>query len=95
MCDWQPQNVLVRGWAPFGSRPNAKIDCVEYKKLSEELIKLLPDCLRNQVLVRAPFAANYQLVLGVKGGGRDQCKEVPDVQSLEVQHTGLQVRQRA
>ena len=52
---WQPQSVLVRGWAPFGCRPSAKIDRVEYKKLSEELLKLLPDCLRNQVVVRAPF----------------------------------------
>ena len=81
---WQPQNVLVRGWAPFGS--SAKTDRVEYKKLSEDL---LPDCLRNQVVLRAPFAANYQLVLGVKGGGRAQCKEIRDVLSLEVQHNGM------
>ena len=50
--DWQPQSVQVCGWAPFGSRPNAKIDRTEYKKLSEELVKLLPDCLRNQVAFR-------------------------------------------
>ena len=86
------KNVLVRGWAPFGSRPSAKIDSIEHKKLFEELIKLLPDCLRNQVVVRAPFAANYQLVLGAKGGGWDQCKEVRDVLNLEAQHDGLQVR---
>ena len=49
LYDWQPQNVAVRGWAPFGSRPSAKIDRIEYKKLSEEVVKLLPDCLRNQV----------------------------------------------
>ena len=68
--EWQPQNVLVRGWAPFGgSRPSAKIDRVEYKKRWEDLLKLLPDCFRNQVVVRAPFAPNYQSVLGVKGGG--------------------------
>ena len=34
----------------------------------------------------------YQLMLGVKGGGWDQRKEVRDAVSLEVQHTGLQVR---
>ena len=33
---------------------------VEYKKLSEDLLKLLPDCFRNQVVVRVPFAANCQ-----------------------------------
>ena len=90
--DWKPQNVLVRGWQPFGSRPSAKIDRVQYKKLSEDLLNLLPDCLRNQVVVGAPFAANYQLVLGVKGGGWDQCKEIRDVLSLEVQHNGMRIR---
>ena len=45
--DWQPQNVAVRGWAPFGSRPSAKIDRIEFQKLSEEVVKLLPDCLRK------------------------------------------------
>ena len=84
--------MLVRGWPPFGSRPSAKIDRVEYKKLSEDLLNLLPDCLRNQVVVRAPFAANYQLVFGVKGGGWDQCKEIRDALSLILQKKGMRIR---
>ena len=83
---------MVCGWAPFGSRPSAKIGRVECKKLSEDLLKPLPDFLRNQVVVRAPFAANYLLVLGVKGGGWDQCKEMREVLSLEVQHNGMHIR---
>ena len=63
--EWCPQNVLVRGWAPFGCRPAAKIDRREYKKLSEDLLSMLPTGLQNQVVVRAPFLANFQLVLGI------------------------------
>ena len=90
--DWQPQHVLVRGWAPFGSCPSAKIDRVECKKLLEDLLQLLPDCFRNQDVVRASFAANYHLVLGVKGGGWNHCKEIRDVLGLIVQQNGMRIR---
>ena len=76
--EWCPHNVLVRGWAPFSSRPSSKIDCTEYKKLSEDLLSILPTCPKNNVVIRAPCAANYQISLGIKEGGWDarqsQCR---------------------
>ena len=89
--EWCPHNVRVRDWAPFGSRPSSKIDRNVYKKLSHDLLSQLPNCLQNQVVVRAPFAANFQLVFGIKGGGRDLCREVRDALSIGTDHQ-LQVR---
>ena len=43
-------------------------------------------------MVRAPFAANFQLVLGIKGGGWDQCREIRDALSAGIEHHGLLVR---
>ena len=77
-----PQIVQVRGWAPFGSRPAAKIDRIEFEKLTEDLLSMLPTCLQNQVVVRAPFAAFFQLVLGIKG----------DALSAGIEHRGLMVK---
>ena len=84
LYDWQPQNVLVRDWAPFGSRPSAKIDRIEYKKLSEELLPLLPNCLRNQDCGARSF------LLAV-----DQCLEIRDVLSAGTEHHGMLVRGHA
>ena len=57
-AEWCPRTVLVRGWAPFGSPASKKIDRIEYKKVANELLSCLPHCLQNNVMVRAPFAAN-------------------------------------
>ena len=61
--EWCPQNVLA-----------SKIDCTEYKKLSEVLLSSLPNSLQNNVVVRAPFAANCQISLGTKGGRGEPLK---------------------
>ena len=53
--EWCSQNVLVRGWAPFGSRRSSKTDRIEHKKLCEDLLSLLPTSLQNNVVVRAPL----------------------------------------
>ena len=75
--EWCPRAVLVRGWAPFGSPASQKIDRIEYKKVANELLSCLPHCLQNNVMVRAPFAANYQISFGLKDGrGWDSCRAV-------------------
>ena len=75
----RPLNVLVRGWAPLGFRPSSKIDRTEHKQLSEDLLALLAAITSiKHVVVRAPFAANYQISLRIKGGGWDMCREVRD-----------------
>ena len=89
---WCPQNVLVRGWAPLSSRPSSKIDRIEYKKLYEDLLCLLPTGLQNKVVVRAPFAANHQISLWIKGGGWDMCREVSNALIAGIDHHRLQVR---
>ena len=66
------------------------------KKLSDELLSLLPTCLQNNVVVRAPFAPNYQISVGIKcGGGWDSCREVRvagiEAQMLEVRGEALKV----
>ena len=69
--------MLVRGWAPFGSAASSKIDRIEYKKVANELLSCLPLELQNNVMVRAPFAANHQISIGIKdGGGWDSCRAV-------------------
>ena len=77
--EWCPRTVMVRGWAPFGSPASQKIDRIEYKKVANELLFCLPHCLQNNVMVRAPFAANYQISFGLKdGGGWDSCRAVQE-----------------
>ena len=79
--------------APIGSRPSQKIDRLEYKRLSDELLSMLPTCLRNDVVVRAPFAANYQVSLGIKGGGGwDSCREARDALFAGIEARMLEVR---
>ena len=57
---------------------SSKIDRTEYKKLTEYLLCLLPTSLQNNLVVRAPFAANSHISLGIKGGGCQMCREVGD-----------------
>ena len=65
--------------APFGSPASQKIDRIEYKKVANELLSCLPHFLQNNVMVRAPFAANYQISFGLKdGGGWDSCRAVQE-----------------
>ena len=67
-AEWCPRMVLVRGWAPLGSPASQKI-----------LLCCLPHCLQNNVVVRAPFAANDHISFGLKdGGGWDSCRAVQE-----------------
>ena len=54
-----------------------------------------PNCFRNQVVVRALLAANFQFLLGIKGGGWDQCREIRDVLGAGTEHHGKQMRGHA
>ena len=91
--EWCPRMVLVRGWAPFGSPASQKIDRIEYKKVANELLSCLPHCLQNNVMVRAPFAANYQISFGLKdGGGWDSCRAVQEALIAGVESNMINVR---
>ena len=91
--EWCPRMVLVRGWAPFGSPASQKIDRIEYKKVANELLSCLPHCLQNNVMVRAPFAANYQISFGLKdGGGWDSCRAVQEALIVGVESNMINVR---
>ena len=91
--EWCPRTVLVRGWAPFGSPASQKIDRIEYKKVANELLSCLPHCLQNNVVVRAPFAANYQISFGLKdGGGWDSCRAVQEALIAGVESNMISVR---
>ena len=54
-----------------------------------------PNCFRNQVVVRALLAANFQFLLGIKGCGWDQCLEIRDVLGAGIEHHGKQIRGHA
>ena len=91
--EWCPRTVLVRGWAPFGSPASQKIDRVEYKKVANELLSCLPHSLQNNVTVRAPFAANFQISFGLKnGGGFNSCRAVQEALSAGVESNMITVR---
>ena len=91
--EWCPRTVLVRGWAPFGSPASQKIDRVEYKKVANELLSCLPHSLQNSVMVRAPFAANFQISFGLKdGGGFDLCRAVQEALIAGVESNMITVR---
>ena len=91
--EWCPRTVLVRGWAPFGSPASQKIDRIEYKKVANELLSCLPHCLQNNVMVRAPFAANCQISFGLKdGGGWDSCRAVQEALIAGVESNMISVR---
>ena len=92
-AEWCPRTVLVRGWAPFGSPASQKIDRVEYKKVANELLSCLPHTLQNNVTVRAPFAANFQISFGRKnGGGFSACRAVQEALSAGVESNMITVR---
>ena len=91
--EWCPRAVLVRGWAPFGSPASQKIDRVEYKKVANELLSCLPQSLQNNVVVRAPFAANFQISFGLKnGGGFNSCRAVQEALTAGVESNMITVR---
>ena len=91
--EWCPKTVLVRGWAPFGSPASQKIDRVEYKKVANELLSCLPHCLQNNVVVRALFAANFQISFGLKDGGSwDSCRAVQEALIAGVESNMISVR---
>ena len=79
-AEWFSQNVLLcEAGLRLALALRRNFDRLEFKKLSDELLSMLPTCLQNNVVVRAPFAANYQISFGIKGGGgRDLCREVRD-----------------
>ena len=91
--------MLVRGWATFGSPASQKIDRIEYKKVANEaneLLSCLPHCLQNNVVVRAPFAANYQISFGLQdGGGWDSCRAVQEALIAGVESNMINVRGHA
>ena len=79
--------------APFGSPASQKIDRVEYKKIANDLLSCLPHSLQNNVTVRAPFAANFQISFGMKnGGGFSSCRAVQDALSAGVESNMITVR---
>ena len=92
-AEWCPKSVLVRGWAPFGAAASCKIDRIEYKKAANELLSCLPLALRNNVMVRAPYAANHQITFGVKGdGGWESCRAVQLALSAGIESNAIEVR---
>ena len=69
------------------------IDRVEYKKVANELLSCLPHSLQNNVVVRAPFAANFQISFGLKdGGGWDSCRAVQEALIGGVESNMISVR---
>ena len=93
LAEWCSRTVLVRGWAPFGSPASQKIDPIEYKKVANELLSCLPHCLQNNVVVRAPSAANSQISFGMKdGGGWDSCRAVREPLIAGVESNMINVR---
>ena len=48
-----------------------------------------PTCVTNDVVVRAPFAANS---LGIKGSGWHLCREFRDALIVGIEHCRLEVR---
>ena len=69
----QRQYLCVAGLLWFGC---VEInDSIEYKKVANELLSCLPQGLQNNVMVRAPFAADHQISFGIKDcGGWDSCR---------------------
>ena len=85
---------------PLLARPRRKkIDRIEYKKVANEaneLLSCLPHCLQNNVVVRALFAANYQISFGLKdGGGWDSCRAVQEALIAGVESNMINVRGHA
>ena len=88
-----PANVVGTWLGPFGSPASQKIDRIEYKKVANELLSCLTHCLQNNVMVRAPSAANYQISFGLKdGGGWDSCSAVQEALIAGVESNMINVR---
>ena len=83
----------MRGWAPFGSPASHKIDRIENKKVANELLSCVPLSLQNNVVVRAPFDANYQISFGIKdGGGWESCRAVQEALISGIESNMIDVR---
>ena len=77
----------------FGAAASCKIDRIEYKKAANELLSCLPFALRNNVMVRAPYAANHQITFGVNGGGGwESCRAVQLALSAGIESNAIDVR---
>ena len=74
--EWTPKTVLVRGWAPFGAPPSAKLNKVDYKCAGERLRDFLPLALKAQVSLAAPFALNHQVSFIVRDASSDLCHRI-------------------
>ena len=65
----------------------------DYKKVANELLSCLPHCLQNNVVFRAPFAANFQISFGMKdGGGWDSRRAVQEALIAGVESNMINVR---
>ena len=61
--------------------------------MANELLSGLPHCLQNNVMVRAPFAANFQISFVLKdGGGWDSCRAVQEALIAGVESNMINVR---
>ena len=57
------------------------------------MLSCLPHSLQNNVTVRAPFAANFQISFGMKnGGGFSSCRAVQEALSAGVESNMITVR---
>ena len=83
---------------PYSCVAGLPLDQLRQKKLTvlkvaNELLSCLPHGLQNNVVVRAPFAANHQISFEIKdGGGWDSCRAVQLALSAGIQTNMIEVR---
>ena len=92
--DWCPKTVLARGWALLDLPRRKRLIVLSTRRWQTNcLLSCLPHCLQNNVVVRAPFAANFQISFGLKdGGGWDSCRAVQEALIAGVESNMISVR---
>jgi len=60
---WRPTTLLLRGWAPYGSDPKAKITKIEYMQIAKKLENAIGDEYKRHIQVPAPYALSYQIMV--------------------------------
>ena len=71
---WAPRAIILRGFAPFGCGPEAKISKAEFPSVIEAVMEAIPPEWRPRLQPSPPYALNHQLQLFVEPGGWDSVR---------------------
>ena len=81
--EWQPRQLLLRGFAPFGCKNTEKLGKAQYNTEVKRFIDMLPEHLKNSLTVVPPFVVNFQI--GFRLAKPENGRRICDVWNNEIE----------